>query len=184
MTSSASMAANLRFWHWYPKLLTEDLTPEQLRWQPEDHDTSILFAVWHTYRAADELGHGLAMGGRPSVYASGGWDTRLTVAETGRSPFGNGLNREQIGNLSLDVGELCSYATAVGDSLIAYLESTPPETLAEEVDIAFFRGIYEGGVDRMSRLETILFFAVGHTAEHLGEVQMVRGLMGLKGAPL
>ena len=30
----------------------------------------------------------------------------------------------------------------------------------------------------------IAFFAIGHTSEHLGEVQFLRGMMGLKGAPL
>ena len=36
----------------------------------------------------------------------------------------------------------------------------------------------------MSKAETIAFFAIGHTSEHLGEVQFVKGLMGMKGAPL
>jgi len=36
----------------------------------------------------------------------------------------------------------------------------------------------------LSRVEAIAFFAIGHTSEHLGEVQFVRGLLGHKGAPL
>lgn len=39
-------------------------------------------------------------------------------------------------------------------------------------------------MDVLSKLETITFFAIGHTSEHLGEVQSIKGLMGLKGAPL
>ena len=183
MTVKTALVKNFVFWHWYPRLLLKDLTPEQMRWQPEGHDTSIAFAVWHTYRAADELCHGLGMGGRPTVFASGNWATRLPVEETGRSPFGNGLTREQIGRLNLSADALCDYATAVGDSLVAYLSSATDEDLEEEVSLPFFKGVYEG-VDQLSRLETLTFFALGHTAEHLGEVQMVRGLMGLRGAPL
>jgi len=30
----------------------------------------------------------------------------------------------------------------------------------------------------------VTFFAIGHTSEHLGEVQMLKGLQGMQGAPL
>lgn len=49
--------------------------------------------------------------------------------------------------------------------------------------LPFFTGVYPG-VDVLSKAETIAFFAIGHTSEHLGEVQFVKGLMGMKGAPL
>lgn len=61
MTAAIALARNLAFWHWYPELLLKGLTPAQLRWQPEGHDTSILFATWHSYRAADELVHGMVL---------------------------------------------------------------------------------------------------------------------------
>jgi len=35
-------------------------------------------------------------------------------------------------------------------------------------------------LDSMSRTEVLAFFSIGHTAEHLGEVQYIKGLMGLK----
>ena len=34
---------------------------------------------------------------RPTVFASQGWASRLPVGETGRSAFGNGMTRDQIG---------------------------------------------------------------------------------------
>ena len=90
MTTHTALAKNLRFWHDYPELLVEGLTPAQLSWQPDAHDTSIIFAIWHAYRAEDELIHGLVMQ-RPSVWQSQSWAERLPVAETGATPFGNGL---------------------------------------------------------------------------------------------
>lgn len=182
MAIAAALAKNLSFWHWYPDLLTKDLTPEQLRWQPEGHDSSIAFATWHTYRAADELVHGMVLQ-RPSVFASGGWAARLPVPETGASPFGNGMTRQQIATLDLDRGKLCAYAKAVGDSISAALAAMSDDEAAAELSFPFFAEVYPG-YDRMSKLEAVAFFAIGHTAEHLGEVQMLRGLMGLKGAPL
>jgi DinB superfamily len=177
-----ALARNLTFWHWYPELLVKDMTPEQLRWQPEGHDTSINFAIWHTYRAADDLCHGLALH-RPSVWASGKWEARLPVRDTGASAFGNGLTREQIGRLDFDTGALIAYAKAVGESLNSWLESATDAEAGEEVNLPFFATVYPG-YERMTRIEAVTFFAIGHTAEHLGEVQFVKGLMGLKGAPL
>jgi hypothetical protein len=182
VASSVALKKNLEFWHWYPELLVQGLTPEQLAWQPDAHDTSIVFAIWHTYRAEDEILHGVVMQ-RPSVFASQGWAERLPVTQTGVTPFGNGLTREQIGGLRLDIDVLLAYAKAVGVSEIAYLESMSDDEAASEIKLPFFTGVYPN-VDVMSKAETIAFFALGHTSEHLGEVQMVKGLMGMKGAPL
>lgn len=178
----AALARNLAFWHWYPELLLSDLSAEQLRWQPPGQDTSIAFATWHSYRAADELCHGLVLQ-RPSVYSMGGWAERLPLNEAAATPFGNGLSREQIGRLEFGSAELIAYARAVGESLNGWLAQAPDEELAAPVSLPFFAATYPG-YETMSRVEAVMFFAVGHTAEHLGEVQLVRGLMGLKGAPL
>ena len=182
MAAIDALKRNLQFWHWYPELLLKDLTAEQLRWQPEAHDTSVAFATWHTYRAADDLCNGFVIG-RPSVYASGGWAKRLPVSEAGASGFGNGLNREQIGRLAFAGSELVAYAKAVGESLVEWVSNASEAEQDAEVNLPFFATAYPG-YDKMTKLEAISFFAIGHTAEHLGEVQMVRGLMGLKGAPL
>lgn len=175
------LSKNIALWH-SPGMLLKEMTPEQLHWQPESHDTSIMFALWHAYRSSDELVHGLVMR-RPSVFASEGWAARLPVAETGRSPFGNGMTRAQIAGLRLEMSELSAYATAVGASINRYLDSLSPEDAAVEVALPFFTEVYPG-YDRQSRLETVAFFAIGHVAEHLGEAQLVKGLMGLQGALL
>lgn len=182
MEIAGALSKNLAFWHSYPGLLVRDLTPEQLRWQPETHDTTIMFALWHAYRAEDELLHGLVFGS-PSVFTSQNWAKRLPVQPTGATPFGNGLSREQIAAIDLDLDQVLAYAQAVCESELAFMEGMSDEEATAEVRLPFFAGVYEH-VDVMSKLETIAFFAVGHTSEHLGEVQMLKGMMGLKGAPL
>jgi hypothetical protein len=180
--STNALTRNIEMWHWYPETLVRDLTADQLRWQPEQHDSTVVYALWHAYRAGDELIHGLVMR-RPSVFATEGWASRLPVEQTGATPFGNGLSREQIAAIDLSIDEVCAYAKAVGASIVSYMQSISDDDAAVEVALPFFSKVYPG-YDRMSRLETIGVFAIGHVCEHLGEVQFLRGLMGLKGAPL
>jgi hypothetical protein len=182
MATSTALAKNIEFWHWYPRMLVEGVSREQLRWQPDNHDSTIIFTLWHAYRACDDIVHGL-VARRPSVFASQAWAERLRVAETGVSPFGNGLAREQIAAIDLEVDTVLDYAQAVGDSIGEYLRSISDDDAEEEIALPFFTGVYPN-VDRMSRIETVAFFAVGHVSEHLGEVQMLKGMMGMKGAPL
>lgn len=85
--------------------------------------------------------------------------------------------------MDFDTGELCGYAKAVGASIASALGKMSDEDVAAEIELPFFAAVYPG-YERMSKLEAIMFFAIGHTAEHLGEVQMLKGLLGLKGAPL
>jgi hypothetical protein len=182
MATRTALAKNLEFWHWYPELLVRDLTPEQVAWQPESHDTSIVFAIWHAYRAEDDILHGL-LGLGPSVYASQGWAQRLPVSETGVTPFGNGLSRAQIGRLQLDTATLLEYAKAVGERIASYLDNLSDDDAASEVSLPFFTDVYPM-LTSMTKAEVVAFFSIGHVSEHLGEVQFVKGLLGMKGAPL
>ena len=182
MAENVALAKNLEFWHWYPRLLVEGLTPEQLRWQPEQHDTSIVFAIWHAYRAEDDLLHALLIR-KPSVFASEGWAERLPVTEKGVTPFGNGFTREQIANVRLEIEPVLQYAEAVGRRVAEYVAGLSDEEAAEEVPLPFFAPVYPM-VASLSKAETVAFFSIGHVSEHLGEVQFIKGMLGLKGAPL
>ena len=177
-----ALEKNLAFWHWYPEMLVEGLTPEQLAWQPDGHDTSIQFAIWHAYRAEDEILHALVLQG-PSVFTTGGWAERLPVPATGATPFGNGMSREQIGALRLDMDAVIAYARAVGERVATYLHELPDPDAAAGVALPFFAQVYPM-VASMTNAETIAFFSIGHVSEHLGEVQFLKGMLGLKGAPL
>jgi hypothetical protein len=177
-----SIRKNLQFWHWYPRLLCEGLTDEQLHWQPDAHPNHITFALWHAYRSEDEIIHGLLIK-QPSLFMRDGWAARLPVAEPGNPPFGTGLNREQIAAIRLPLADVLDYADAVGVSIQAYADTLSEEEGAQDVPLPFFAPVYPM-LDRASRAEVLSFFCIGHTAEHLGEVQYIKGLLGLTGAPL
>jgi hypothetical protein len=120
---------------------------------------------------------------QPSVFTRDGWAARLPVAEPGAPPFGTGLTREQIARVRLPMADLLEYATAVGEAIQAYADTLDEEEGAEEVALPFFTPVYPM-IDRVSKAEVLTFFCIGHTAEHLGEVQYIKGLLGLTGAPL
>lgn len=172
---------NLAFVHDVIRVPCQDLTPEQLHWQPENHDSTIMFVLWHAIRSEDELVHGL-IARKPTVFSAGGWAERLPVAKTGITPFGTGLDREGIAAIRLELPALLDYTAAVRDSVIAYVESLTDEEAMEPVPLPFFKEPF--GFDSLSRIEALNFFCVGHIFEHQGEVFFLRGLMGLKGHPL
>ena len=182
MSVGDTIRKNLEFWHWYPRMLCEGLTGDQLHWQPEGHPNHIMYILWHAYRSDDDLIHLLLMG-RPGVFRRDGWESRLPVEFTGTSPFGNGLNREQIAAIRLPLEAVLDYARAVGAAIQEYADSLTPEQGAEIVKLPFFQAVYPM-LGEATRAEVLTFFCVGHTAEHLGEVQYIKGLMGLQGAPL
>jgi len=182
MSVGDSMRKNLQFWHWYPRLLCEGLSEDQLHWQPENHPNHMMFAMWHAYRSEDEIIHGILMR-RPSIFAREGWAKRLPVAEPGNPPFGTGLNREQIAAVRLHLDDLLEYAEVVAASVQEYADGLSAEEGAEQIPLPFFAPIYPM-LDSMSRAEVLAFFCIGHTAEHLGEVQYIKGLLGLTGAPM
>ncbi len=182
MSAGDAIRKNLEFWHWYPRMLCEGLTMEQLHWQPPGHPNHIMYSLWHAYRSEDELIHGLLVG-KPSVFERDGWARRLRVESTGRSPFGNGMDREQIAALRLPLEDVLAYAGAVGASIQEYADGLTPAESLEVVQLPFFAQVYPM-LGEATRLEVLTFFCVGHTAEHLGEVQYIKGLMGLQGAPL
>ncbi|MEX0682821.1 MAG: DinB family protein [Dehalococcoidia bacterium] len=182
MSVGDSLRKNLHFWHWYPRLLCEGLTPEQLHWQPETNPNHMMFAIWHAYRSEDEIIHGMLMQ-RPSVFVRDGWASRLPVAEPGEPPFGTGLSREQIAKVRLELEEVLAYAEAVGAAMQEYADGLSEADGREMIPLPFFKDVYPM-LDQANRAEVLNFFCIGHTAEHLGEVQYIKGLLGLKGAPL
>ena len=142
----------------------------------------MMFAMWHAYRSEDEIIHGLLMR-QPSVFVRDGWASRLPVAEPGDPPFGTGLNREQVAAVRLHLDDLLEYAQAVAASVQEYADGLSEEDGAEQIAPPFFARVYPM-LDSMSRAEVLPFFCIGHTAEHLGEVQYIKGLLGLTGAPM
>ena len=137
MSVGDGIRKNLHFWHWYPRLLCEGLTEDQLYWQPDANPNHMMFAIWHAYRSEDDIIHGLLMQ-KPSLFVRDGWSDRIPVPEPGNPPFGAGLNREQIAAIRPSLGVVLTYAEAVGNAIQAYADDLSDADGEEQIALPFF----------------------------------------------
>ncbi len=179
MDAGDALRKNLEFWHWYPRFLCEGLSEEQLRWQPPDHANNIMFTIWHAFRAEDGWVNRLAQ--RDTVLDSEGWRERLRVPED--FPSGDALNREHIAALNLDPAALLDYGDAVCRSVQVYLDGLSEAEAEEQVPIPILERVF-GRFGSGTRLDSVTYISMGHLCAHLGEVQYIKGLMGLKGTAI
>lgn len=171
---------NISFFHWFAESLLKDLTIEQLHWQPSQDSHHIAFALWHTIRTEDDFIHGF-LEQKPTVWIQGGWAERLSLPPAGQ---GTGWTKDQVGEMRIgDLDGFLEYMRAVDMAVLEYVGSLDEAKANEKVALPFFEGVYPM-LKEMRRGEVVAFFCVGHNAEHLGEIQYLRGLQGLKGAPL
>ena len=174
-----ALSWNIGFFHSYPRSVCEGVSDEQLRWQPHEHPNSILFTIWHPLSAEDAAVS--RWSGRDQVLDSGGWRARLTLPDNW--PPSWELTRAHIAALDLDIGTLLDYGEAVGEATLAYLGGLTESDAAEAVEIPWAQRFYPK-FGTGTRLDLVGYFSIGHLAAHLGEVQYIKGLAGLRGTAI
>lgn len=180
---AAVVAAHYRRTHERVLKLVEDLSDEQLAWRLPSHPHSLGFNLWHLARWADQLqmmiprmthdlGHRL--GQRSQLWETEGLATRwgLTGAELGYEGTGMLLDDTLAATLPLPAkAELVEYArrafdvaeeavAAVDDEQWLQVEQTNPQ-----------------GV-----VGSAILTHLTHENRHLGEMEFLRGLLGLTGS--
>jgi uncharacterized damage-inducible protein DinB len=178
---------NISFIHWFAEFLVEGLTNEQLHWQPSPNSHHIAFALWHTIRTEDDFIHGFLQE-KPTVWIQGGWAERLGLLPPPGQGIGwtagTGWTTEHVAQVRIqDLGAFLDYMRAVDAAVLEYVRSLDEAKASEKIALPFFEETYPM-LKEMSRGELLAFFCIGHNGEHLGEIQYLRGLQGLKGAPL
>ena len=151
----------------------EDLTDEQLHFRPLDQGNHIAFIIWHYVRTEDMVLNFLLQKKKP-VWNEEGWDEKLGMDPRAQ---GTGMTDEQAAAIKIqDKSAFLKYVENTFSSSEAYLDGLKDEDLDQVHELAVMgkRSLYEvvGG--------TIL----QHSANHIGEIQYVRGLQGLKGSPV
>lgn len=152
--------------------LVSDLTPGQLAWSPTPGSHSLCFALWHVARCDDNYLR-VHIQGRPEVWQEEGWFQRW------------GLDRESTGMLLPDQEasalrlpgreELLAYAQRVWGELEGFVAGLDAEGLARPVEhVQRTRGLTTGQV--------LLTHIYGHDSRHMGEMEYIKGLMGLRGS--
>lgn len=149
--------------------LVESLDDAQLAWRPDPKAHNIGFALWHTARSGDNVQADL--GAAETIWARDGYAARWTHPERG---VGTGWDDEKAAALPLPPkGELIGYARAVFAAIDAGLVAVDETRLNERVKSRF--------MGEESPLGEIIGSSLMHDNRHLGEMEYIKGLLGLRG---
>lgn len=153
---------------WFDDAL-KDLTPEQVNWLPDGKTVSIGFDAWHVFRTTDNITN-LVFQRKPTMWVEQGYYQRLGLGER---DFGTGMPLEAARALVIsDPAALREYGRKIGDETLAFLKSVDPEVLNE---IQMVRPLGE-----MPKWRIFRQVVMTHGFMHLGEVNALKGMMGLQ----
>ena len=153
----------------YDEAIT-DLSPEQLHWRATDTGLPVSFILWHYVRTEDNIIQ-FVLQRKPTVWIEGGWYEKLSLHRTAQ---GTGMSLEDAQRLRIDsLDDWRGYQTAVWQTTDAFLASADDEMLERMTTVK--------PLGEMPVQNAIGMMCLTHGFTHLGEVQHIRGLLGLKG---
>ena len=146
-----------------------ELSDEQLAWRPAARAHSIGFTIWHTARADDNVQADLT--GSDLEWVTGAYAKRWEHPERG---VGTGWDDERAAALPLPPkNELLAYVRRVFERVDAALGTID--------DAAFSRVIESRFMEGDSTLGEVVMACMSHDNRHLGEIEYIKGLLGLRG---
>jgi uncharacterized damage-inducible protein DinB len=158
--------------------VVDGLTDEQLAWQPSRRAHSLAWTLWHIARCADKFASEAAPNGRRAeIWETEGLARRwgLEAALHGANGVGTGIDDALVASLRPpDRESLFSYARrafAAVDDLVDRLDDA---ALARE-HVSFF-------TEGTATVGRALFTSITHDNRHLGELEYIKGLLGLRGS--
>lgn len=143
----------------------DDLTPDELAWQPAPNANSIGWILWHMVRVEDMWIQFFAQF-QTELWETEGWHEKFGLP-TRDNGFGH--TAEQVKNFpAIDLAQFLHYRAAVRASTLAYLQTLTPEDMET--------------VPRERRPEMSLgaMFRqiIGEMYQHVGHIAYLRGLQG------
>ena len=150
-----------------------DLTEGQLRWQPNPTAPAIRFHLFHIARWADVL-HQMITEAEAQV-----WHAEGIAARWGLDPAALGFGES---GALIEDGVAMALPFPDRSALFAYCDrviAAADRVLADIDDDAMAREMTYGG--RTSALGVLLADQLSHTARHLGMIECLRGVQGLRG---
>ena len=178
------IAGRVREIHALVLAVTTDLTEDQLAWRAGLHAPSIRFHLWHLARWADlvqanlpamspdlaaRLGPGQEIWEREGLAASWG----LSTTELSFRATGMGLNDDGAANLPLpERADLLDYA---GRAFAAV------DRAVDVVDDTLFVVAGRDLLAREGTVGTAILNHLLHVSRHLGMIEALRGVQGLRG---
>jgi hypothetical protein len=151
-----------------------ELTLDQLHFRPNGQGNHIGFIAWHYMRTEDNLVQFVFQNRKPTVWLEGGYDQQFGLPRTAQ---GTGMPAEEAAQMRLpSVEQWMTYQRAVWQATDGWLESVTEADLQRIVRIMPFGEI--------PVLTAVRIPIVNHGFTHLGQVQHLRKLQGLKASDL
>ncbi len=174
MTLVEFIKSELRRLHGSLDAATRDLTPEQWHAIPGGNPraNSIAFEMWHYARTEDNIVRFILQGRRPTVWMEGGYAEKLGLPAVAQ---GTGMSAEDAQALRIDdLVAFRAYVDAVYKSSDEYLANPDASTFDSPVTVK--------PLGEMPAIRALGQVVVSHGFTHLGELELMRTLMGLKPA--
>ena len=173
MTLVEFIKAELKRLHAMLDVATRDLTPEQWHTVPGGSDANHLaFELWHFYRTEDNIVRFILQDRRPTVWMEGNWAERLGLPPVAQ---GTGMTTDDAHALRInDLAAFREYIDAVRASTDEYLANPDESTFARPVMVK--------PLGEMPAIRALGQVVMTHGFTHLGEIELVRTLLGLKPA--
>lgn len=174
MTIVEFIKAELARLHAMLDAATRDLTPEQWHWIPNGNPNAnhIAFEMWHYARTEDNIVRFILQGRRPPVWVEQKWAERLNLPPIAQ---GTGMAPADAQAMRLhDLDAFGEYVRGVYASTDEYLAAPDESTFATPVTVK--------PLGEMPAIRALGQVCMSHGFTHLGEIELIRTLQGLKPA--
>jgi DinB family protein len=151
-----------------------DLTPDQLHFRPNGQGNHIGFICWHYVRTEDNIVQFILQNRKPTVWLEGGYDQKFGLPRTSQ---GTGMPAAEAAQMRLPaIAGWLAYQHAVWQATDAWLDGL---TEAELQRLVRFQPFGEIPV-----LTAVRIPLVNHGFMHVGQVQHLRQMQGLRGSDM
>ena len=146
------------------KRVLDTLTQQELMWRPASGCNSMGLLLFHISRSEDSFVQG-SLRGKPQIWNSGEWCKGCNMAE---DEAGNHYSVDQVNEFQVpEMKDLLAYYDVVRSSTLEYLNEVSPEEFDRKVKLPFGEFTVSG----------IFSLIVSHTAQHIGEISFLRGML-------
>ena len=143
---------------------TNDLTPAELKWQPNSEGNPIGFLLYHITRTEDRFIQASLQGKQP-IWISEKWYEKMNIPENDSGGFG--YTEETVAAFNVpELGILREYFEVVRTRTVGLLDNTTPEKFDEIINVPPFGELTVGA---------LWVIIVGHHTQHAGEISYIRG---------
>lgn len=146
----------------------KDLDDGDVNYLPQGKTTSIGFNTWHVLRTQDNITNFVLQDRKPPVWIAEGFADRMGLPKVDQ---GTGMSMEDARSLTFNLADLRAYGQQVNKSTIEFLKAADMESLNV---VQMIKPLGE-----MPKVKVVRQVIMTHGFMHLGEVNAIKGQLGL-----